>query len=195
MNAKLGEIRHQKKIGNEEFTENGKSKGFTVDDFWKWAFSDLVSNSTRGIFAEFIVAKALEINEGIRDAWDAYDLSYNGLKIEIKTSGYIQTWAQKDFSNPVFSIAETFSWEKEINKREKIKKRQADVYIFCLHHHKDQGTINPLDLSQWSFYVVKTSVLNDILPNQKTITLKKILELGANEISYSEIKDSIKNIC
>jgi hypothetical protein len=30
----------------------------TVADFWRWAFSDLRDNATRGMFAEFLVAKA-----------------------------------------------------------------------------------------------------------------------------------------
>jgi hypothetical protein len=28
----------------------------TVSDFWRWAFSDLRDNTTRGILAEFLVA-------------------------------------------------------------------------------------------------------------------------------------------
>jgi hypothetical protein len=31
----------------------------TVAEFWRWAFSDLRDNTTRGIFAEFLVAKAV----------------------------------------------------------------------------------------------------------------------------------------
>ena len=31
----------------------------TVADFWRWAFSDLRDNTTRGILAEFLVAKAV----------------------------------------------------------------------------------------------------------------------------------------
>ncbi len=29
--------------------------GNTVPDFWSWAFSDLLSGSNRGVFAEFLV--------------------------------------------------------------------------------------------------------------------------------------------
>jgi hypothetical protein len=45
-------------------------------EFWQWSISDLVSNVSRGVLAEFIVAKALEINtvSNVRDEWAAYDL-------------------------------------------------------------------------------------------------------------------------
>ena len=33
----------------------------SVIDFWRWGFSDLKDNTIRGIFGEFIVAKALAI--------------------------------------------------------------------------------------------------------------------------------------
>src|ERR1035437_7414116 len=45
-------------------------------DFWRWAFSDLVSNEVRGIFAEFIVGHALGALNESRTSWDAWDLTY-----------------------------------------------------------------------------------------------------------------------
>lgn len=41
--------------GNEEFTLHGKGAGITVLDFWRWAFSDLIDNTQRGVMAEFLV--------------------------------------------------------------------------------------------------------------------------------------------
>ena len=35
----------------------------TKQEFWEWAYDDLLANTTRGVLAEYIVAKAL----GIRD--------------------------------------------------------------------------------------------------------------------------------
>lgn len=42
--------------------------------FWKWAFSDFLSNTLRGVLAEFIVATALGCAHRPRTEWDAYDL-------------------------------------------------------------------------------------------------------------------------
>jgi hypothetical protein len=32
--------------------------GATVGDFWSWAYSDLLSNTDRAVFAEFVVGTA-----------------------------------------------------------------------------------------------------------------------------------------
>ena len=45
--------------GNEEFTLHGKGAGITVLDFWRWAFSDLIDNTQRGVLAEFLVYSSL----------------------------------------------------------------------------------------------------------------------------------------
>ena len=49
-------------------------KQYTVCDFWQWAFSDLLQNTTRGILAEYIVALLLGNDCQIRNPWSAYDL-------------------------------------------------------------------------------------------------------------------------
>ena len=46
--------------GNEEFTLHGKGAGITVMDFWRWAFSDLIDNTQRGVMAEFLVYSSLK---------------------------------------------------------------------------------------------------------------------------------------
>jgi hypothetical protein len=64
------------KAGRETFRENGRDLGPTLLDFWRWSLSDLVSNATRGLIAEFIVANALGISttDRVRDEWGAFDL-------------------------------------------------------------------------------------------------------------------------
>ena len=65
--------------------------------FWEWSASDLMSNATRGILAEFLVAAAIGQSGGVRSEWDAYDLqTTSGLKLEVKSSAYLQSWRQLD---------------------------------------------------------------------------------------------------
>lgn len=45
--------------GNEEFTLHGSATGLTVQDFWRWAYSDLIDNTQRGVMAEFLVYSSL----------------------------------------------------------------------------------------------------------------------------------------
>jgi hypothetical protein len=70
-----------------------------VLDYWRWAFSDLRDNTQRGVLAEFLVALALGRTETRRKAWDNYDVTTSsGLRIEVKASGYLQSWAQATHS-------------------------------------------------------------------------------------------------
>lgn len=59
-----------------------------------------------------------------------------------------------DFSKPIFSIRQTIAWDSIENVYSIEKKRHADVYVFALLAHKVKETLNPLNTSQWEFYVV-----------------------------------------
>ena len=66
----------------------------TVGDFWVWAYSDILSNRNRAVFAEFLVGTALGVVGSPRIEWDASDLTYHGNHIEVKASAYVQSWPQ-----------------------------------------------------------------------------------------------------
>lgn len=188
-------IKVLRKSGDEPFVSSGGGKSLTLRDFWQWSVSDLVSNATRGILAEYLVACALWLNTGVRNEWDAYDLETEaGLKIGVKSAAYIQTWYQRKLSQINFSIRPTLAWDYETNLQAKVKKRQADIYVFCLLHHKDKDTIKPMDLSQWTFYVVSTKQLEEVLPERKSITLGKLTKLNSKKCGYSELKETINSI-
>lgn len=55
--AQLPAIQATRKSGKECF--EGIGGEHTLQDFWAWAFSDLVSNTERGKLAEYLVAKAM----------------------------------------------------------------------------------------------------------------------------------------
>ena len=189
----LGKIIIHQKNGDELFTFNGNNIRCKLIDFWKWSVSDLISNATRGTLAEFIVAMAMGIDlTTVREEWDAYDLeTEDGIKIEIKTSAYLQTWFQKDYSKIIFSIKPAFFWDAKTNKTSKIKSRPSDIYVFCLLKHKDKKTVNPLKLEQWTFYVVSTEKIDEICGNKKSIQLNSLGKI-AECVNYSELKEKIK---
>jgi hypothetical protein len=88
-----------RKTGNEMFKSNGQQTGITLLDFWKWSASDLIGNAQSGILAEYIVATALGVAESVQERWAPYDLrTRSGIKVEVKSGAYIQTWYQKSFS-------------------------------------------------------------------------------------------------
>jgi hypothetical protein len=192
----LPEIKTTTKKPYEPFLFNGHSLDFKLIDFWSWNQSDLIENRNRGILAEFIVQKALRLLNTSRLEWDSYDLkTEEGIKIEVKSAAYIQAWKQKKYSTISFGIAPT-SKLLDNNDYSLEKSRQADIYIFCLLEHREQATLDPMNLDQWVFYILTTKTLNEKFPNQKSISLSTIESIENNKCKYGEIKerfDKIKN--
>lgn len=163
----------------------------TLTDYWRWAHSDLLGNTERGIFAEYLVRLALQITEP-RLSWGKYDLLYkNCIRIEVKSSAYIQTWGQKNLSSISFSIRPSYGWNYENNSYENEKKRQSDIYVFCLLDCKEQEKIQPTDVTQWRFFMIPTKTLNEYSITAKTISLSILKKLPVVECDFYHIKESI----
>jgi hypothetical protein len=82
----------------------------------RWAFSDLRDNTVRGVLAEFIVDAALGRTATRRKGWDNYDVqSDSGVKVEVKASGYLQSWAQAKHSRLDFGRVAARSWDENTN--------------------------------------------------------------------------------
>ncbi len=193
MSNQLGKLKIKRKSGTEKFVNQGKDIGFDLLSFWQWSASDLVSNATRGILAEYIVAQALGIaDKQIRDEWAAYDLeTKDGIKIEVKSAAFIQSWYQKQYSRISFRTPKTLSWGTDTNVQSKLAKRQSDVYVFALLSHKEKSTINPLDVSQWEFFVVPTKTLDARKRSQHSITLPSLIKICGGSIQYDDLKSFI----
>ena len=195
MSPDLPLIPAQRKAGIEPFHDGGVPRGIRLADFWSWSASDLVSNATRGILAEYIVGVAIRAvsNRDVRDEWADFDLTTpSGVKVEVKSSSYVQAWFQKDYSNPTFSVKKTESWSAETSEIDQAKTRQAEVYVFALLKHKDQNTIDPMDLTQWAFHVAPTSFLDRRTRSQQSITVASLdREIGAT-ISCEELAAAVE---
>jgi len=185
-------IKSKRLSGEEQILAPGGESISKLSDFWRWAYSDLIGNAERGVLAEYIVACSLELNNTTHISWDKYDLlTDDGISVEVKTSAYIQTWKQKSLSKLSFGIQPTYGWDSNTNELGKDKKRQADIYVFCVHKHTEQDTINPLDISQWEFYLSPTSTLNAKFGNQKTTSLSALKKAGAELCAYNNLKTRI----
>lgn len=178
--------------------EEALSAGVTLRDFWRWIGSDLVGNTTRGLFAEYLVGLAVgafagEETDGVRNEWGAYDLvTPEGVKVEVKSAAYLQSWRQVRENTPRFGIARTTAWDDTTGTSSEEKARWSHVYVFCLLHHRSKSTLNPLDIGQWSFFVLSTAVLDDRLGEQKSLGLGTLRDLGASEVSFSGIADAVR---
>jgi hypothetical protein len=105
-----------RKTGAEPFTEADAPLGFSVLDFWQWSSSNLVGNALRGLVAEFLVARAVGADGDIRSEWDSSDVTTaTGLRIEVKSAAYLQSWAQRAESLISFDMRETLAWDAATN--------------------------------------------------------------------------------
>ena len=188
-------IETTKKTGNEPFHVDGNKIDHTLLSFWQWSSSEILGNALRGILAEYIVSMDINCPYEIREEWDAYDLiTPEGIKVEVKSASYLQSWNQGKYSSISFGIQPTTIWGIN-NVRSTEAKRQADVYVFCVLSHKDQQTIDPLNLAQWDFYVLSTAILNEKAEKQKTITLSSLLRLDPVKCKFGEISETINALC
>ena len=181
-----GVISTKRLDGAETFKKAESSPLAAADilDYWSWAYSDIVGNTNRGALAEFIVARAIGSEPAVRNDWAAYDLETpSGIKVEVKSSAYLQSWHQTTVSAPSFSIRKAKEWSPETNEFGEERLRHSDVYVFCLLAYKgDKRLLDPLDLSQWEFYVVKTSEIDRIFGERSSIGINRVKDLS---LAYS----------
>ncbi|MEW8510510.1 MAG: hypothetical protein AB2608_06740 [Candidatus Thiodiazotropha sp.] len=192
---KYPEIEVVRKTGNERFHLDGNPLPHNLLAFWQWSSSDLIGNALRGILAEFIVATAVGKTFGNRTEWDAYDIETNeGIKVEVKSGAFIQSWSQSQLSTIQFGIRPTQAWDSKTNSYSTETVRQSDVYVFCVLKHKNQKTIDPLNMDQWTFYVLATKQLNQIVGDQKTISLARLIKLKPTVVDYSDLNAAIQQV-
>ncbi|BBX06745.1 hypothetical protein MAIC_15480 [Mycolicibacterium aichiense] len=157
------------------------------DDFLNWAYSNLLTNTTRGVLAEYIVAKACGVDGKPRVEWHKYDLDIGGIWVEVKSSAFVQSWTQTGPSKITFNICATKGWDEPTNTYEASAQRSAHVYVFCLLNGEHRDAINPLAVAQWTFYVLPASKL----PEQKSIGLGPLKALRPRECKYVELRAAI----
>ena len=165
-------------------------------NFDRWATGNLVDNRNRGIFAEWLVGQALGVigDDDVRKEWDAVDLRFGDLTIEVKASGLSQTWNLLVPSTPRFGIsrqkrawfADTDEWIVYDEP-----KRSADIYVFCLHQSVPATNENVADPDSWSFWVVATSTIDDELDDQSSVGTSTLDQL-AEPVDWSGIKAAVK---
>lgn len=182
------------KSGEERLRSNGTFLPTRLLDFWRWSVSDLLSNATRGVLAEFLVAVGLGCDTRTpRNEWDKFDLTTpEGVKVEVKSAAYLQSWNQPSgLSKISFSIKEALPWDADSNKQGTTKGRSADVYVFCLLHHTDKDTVDPLDLDQWTFFVRSIRELDRYTRSRSSITLKSLQAITPT-LKFDQLDEEVR---
>ena len=179
---------------SDAFTFSGISQGFVLSDFWRWNAFHLLGNITRARLAEFIVAQSLGLeSQGPLEEWSSHDLVFEGKRIEVKASAYIQDWPQERLSNPRFSIRKARRMTAD-GRYEARRQRNSELYIFSLFTETDIGCADPLQLEKWSFYPVPTSAINTNFSHQKSIGLEKVSALCPHHSDYFSLRGDVSRM-
>jgi hypothetical protein len=173
----------------------------TVADFWRWAYSDVLSNINRSTFAEFMVARALvECVSKPRVEWESVDLLYRGFGIEVKASAYCQSWhlPESKASKISFSVRKARAWDKSTLLYVGEPIRSAQCFVFCFYPEKDCAKANVLDVPAWDFYVMPTSAINEEFSGQKSVSLEAlkwaVLKGKAIHCKFDGIKPTVDGL-
>lgn len=181
--------------GTEKFEFDGEELDYDFIDFWRFHYSNIYD--IQGRIAEFIVAKALGIHASQNDQyWTLWDLTYRGLRIEVKETSYYHSFNQegKVSQQRSFGITKANgSYDPQISGNTDFC-RQNDVYVFCLNTGYTKEDSYPLNLNNWEFYIVPTSVINEKCGDNKTISLNRIKSLGYSATPYDKIRSTIDMI-
>lgn len=184
---------HVPMSGAESFT----GLDATLVDFWRFAMSDLRTNTLRGYLAEFLVAQAMGADT-TRVEWDAYDvLSPESIKIEVKAGGYVQAWTQtRPSKDPSWDIPQITPTDPATGKLLPKEQRdfQADVYVFAVHEARIHADYDPLDLAQWTFYVLSRTQVEAMprgVRDQALATLQRVRK-AANGVVYEALAAEVR---
>jgi hypothetical protein len=181
--------------GEEPLHKDASPLDRTVGDFWRWSNSDLLSNALRGCLAEYLVAIALGVDDKPRREWAAWDLtSPDGIRVEVKSSAYVQSWFQRRPSIIQFGVGETAAWDPETAAYGAERKRQADVYVFAVLFQPDRQLVDPLDLEHWQFLVVASADLNRHCGKQGKLGLARLRAIPHSEVSFDGLADAVRVI-
>jgi hypothetical protein len=160
-----------------------------VRDFWAWAFGDLKLNSTRGMLAQFLVAKAVGDTRLNDDGWGDFDvLSPEGIKVEVKASGYVQSWEQQGLSEIKFSGLSGRTWSAKDGYGES-REYRADVFVFAVHTCQNRDAYDPISLDQWDFYVIPGSVIRET--GYKSMGLNRVRSFAGEAIRWDAVRSAV----
>lgn len=176
------------------FLNSGLKGKATALMFWRWGFSDILSNTTRGVLAEFLVAWALGIHKKPRLSWTSFDLEYKEKKIEVKSTAYLQTWDYGKKREPSFQIKAASEWNPGKGYGDS-KQFNADIYVLCFLHEKNRKIVNPMNLKQWTFWLFIKRDIQEIFGERKSVSIDLLeKEFKNHKVKLSRLKIEIESI-
>lgn len=161
----------------------------SVSDFWRFALPDVTTNNVRGWLAEYLVWRAIGVKRPVRVEWDAFDVLWGDIRIEVKSSARVQRWEQRQLSALTFSglhgklldpVANTYAAESTYN---------ADVYVLAVNL-AGREQFNQLDIGSWQFAVLSRTALE--ATGQSTLTWGRAKLLAVAVVGYDHLAAAIQ---
>ena len=90
-----------------------------------------------------------------------------------------------------FGIEATCAWDATTNTMAAEPCRSADVCVFALLAHNVKASLDPLDLTQWQFYVVSRRTLDEIFGVQKSIALSSLTRVASHPVSFADLCSAV----
>lgn len=180
----------------DHFRANGEHTDLTAVDFWSWNTGDLRMNTTRGFLAEFLVAQAVGDPVSRRQEWAAFDIcAADGTRIELKASGYAQSWPGKDvdLTFEFETVHKTTGWDDNLGKDIEVDPEdRVHVWVFAVQETPRNAEVyDPMDLDKWSFRVVPHAWLRTC--GQKSGGLSFFEKNGYRRVSYTELPQAVQS--
>ena len=85
-------------------------------------------------------------------------------------------------------------WDARTNQSAKEASRSADLYVFCVFSAKEKESADPLNPSQWFFLMCPTSLLNERLETQKSVSLSSLEAIGLKRLSFEALSAAVAYI-
>jgi hypothetical protein len=150
----------------------------------------LVTNVYRSVIAETLIASALRDWRWCSGDFEAFDFIHpSGRKLEVKQSALRQSWSSTAEPKPSWDIKPRVAeWTAERGYQRIDPRRNADIYVFCLHHVATDEA-DHRDPTQWEFYVVPTTELpvTQRLSRSAALKLTSPCNLGTLEYRVTEV--------
>lgn len=171
--------------------ESFSAGDLTVLDFWRWALGDLRMNNARGYLAEFLVARALKSPEPTRVEWGSHDVTApDGTRIEVKSSAFLQSWSQNVVSKPRFGLTgATLLWDEAAGEYKADPNGRVDVWVFALQTCRDHDLYDPLDVSQWAFWIASNRDVEGW--EQKTAGLATVERKAGEAVRWPDLAKAV----
>lgn len=170
--------------------ESLSGTGATVRDFWSFALSDLKTNIARGVLAEFLVARAVGAQEAVRVSWDNFDVrTPEGIRIEVKSSAYLQGWRQKVLSTIRFSGLKGLAWDDKEGWGAEREVR-ADVFVFGIQTRKTHEDYDALDVAQWDWYVAPANSV--VEHGARSVGMGFLERYAEGPLGYGELHRAVR---